>query len=244
MEKRFEVTAGDLSKRFYAAAAVIETDNAFAIALDGKPARTRMRAPLAAATRALAEAIAEEWRVQGEKIDFGAMPMTRYQMTVIDRAGQDASMWRGVTLSFLATDLLCYRAAAPDELVRRQSAGWDPLLQWAASEGVRLNVGQGAGFIAQPPDALSTGAALLGRAPDPAQLAIKEAAEIAGSAVIALALWRRVFTAEALFEASRVDETFQAEKWGSDREAETRARRMKSDFLNAARYLSLTAAFG
>jgi chaperone required for assembly of F1-ATPase len=211
-----------------------------AILLDGKPARTRARLALAAPP-ALAAAIVDEWNAQIDVIDFLSMPMTRFQMTVIDRGKADADAWRETTLSFLRSDLLCYRASEPAELVTRQSAEWDPLLRWAQGVGVSLKISSGVGFIEQSGVAIDAGAALLREAPPTQLLPIKAAAEISGSAVIALALWRRAFEAQTLFRASRVDEDFQAEKWGWDAVAEARARRLQIDFLNAARYSSLAA---
>lgn len=230
-----------LPKRFYKLASLGRDGD---VLLDGKPAKTRARLALAAPAPALAGAIVDEWNAQTEVIDFSSMPMTRFQMTVIDRADADASAWREATLAFLRSDLLCYRAAAPAELTARQAAAWDPLLAWAASNGVELKFASGVGFIDQPQGSLAAAAALLAQAQAGQALAIKTAAEISGSGVIALALWRGVWDAEKLFEASRVDETFQAEKWGWDAEAEARARQLKRDFLDAARYSSLAAGDG
>lgn len=230
-----------LPKRFYKLAALGRDG---AVLLDGKPAKTRARLALAAPSTALANDIVDEWNAQGETIDFSSMPMTRFQMTVIDRAGADADAWRQAARAFLQSDLLCYRAASPAELTARQAAAWDPLLAWAASNGVALRTTSGVGFVDQPEESLAAATALIAQTPAPQALAIKTAAEISGSAVIALALWRRAFDAEALFGASRIDETFQAEKWGWDAEAEARARRLKSDFLDAARYSLLAAGAG
>lgn len=228
-----------LPKRFYKLAS---TGEGGVVLLDGKPARTTARQPFCAGPPALAGAIVEEWNAQRDVIDFAAMPMTRFQMTVIDRGGADAEQWRNAILAFLRTDLLCYRAAAPAELAARQRAQWDPLLAWAASEGVALDAASGVGYIDQPAQALERGAAMIAAADAAQLLAMKTAAEIAGSAVIALAMARGAFGSEALFEASRVDEAFQAEKWGSDAEAEARTRLLKRDFLDAARYSTLSAS--
>lgn len=230
-----------LPKRFYKRASLADDGG---VLLDGKPARTRASKPLCAGARALGEAIVDEWNAQENTIDLSSMPMTRFQMTVIDRAGPDAEAWREAALAFLRSDLLCYRAASPAELAARQAAQWDPLLHWASSHGIALKTGFGAGFIEQPAAALAAGAALTAAAPPAQRLAIKSAAEISGSAVIAFALWRQAFDAQSLFDASRVDETFQAEKWGRDAEAETRARRLKRDFLDVARYSLLAAGAG
>ncbi len=228
-----------LPKRFYKHASLADGRT---VLLDGKPAKTAARRELTAGSRALADAIVQEWNAQSDVIDFTAMPMTRFQMTVVDRSDADADLWRGAILAFLRSDLLCYRAVAPAELAARQAAVWDPLLAWAASEGVSLKTGAGVGYLAQPEEALHRGDDLLSAAGAPSLLAMKTAAEIAGSAVIALALGRGAFHPEELFEASRVDETFQAEKWGWDADAEARARLMKRDFLNAARYSTLSAS--
>lgn len=229
-------------RRFYSSASVAADAGTYSLLLDGKPARTRARKLLTTASRGLVEAIAEEWNGQGNEIDFLAMPLTRFRMTVIDRQQTDIDEWRRTTLGFLASDLLCYRASSPRELVKRQAAAWDPLLGWAAGEGISLATGEGVAFIAQPQHALSAGAALLQSASPDEVIAIKSAAEIAGSAVIALALWRCAFGGDALFDASRVDEAFQAEKWGADSEAEARSRRLRADFHDAGRYLSLSSS--
>lgn len=230
-----------LARRFYKLASAGRDGG---VLLDGKPAQTRARLMLAAQPPALAGAIVGEWNAQADVIDFTTMPMTRFQMTVLDRAKADAPAWRAVVVSFLRSDLLCYRAAAPLELVARQAAMWDPLLAWAASQGIVLNAASGVGFIDQPQASIGAAAAMLADAPDAQALAVRTAAEISGSAIIALALWRQAFDAETLFDASRVDETFQSEKWGSDAQAEARARRLKRDFLDAARYSLLAAGAG
>lgn len=229
-----------LPKRFYKQASLGDDG---AVLLDGKPARTRARHALAAPP-ALAAAIVDEWNAQTSAIDFLSMPMTRYQMTAVDRSQADADAWRATTLSFLRSDLVCYRAIAPAELVARQAAAWDPLLRWAGGEGVALKTGAGVGSVEQEPQSVEAAAAIISDASPPQLLAMKSAAEISGSGVIALALWRRAFDPQTLFDASRVDETFQAEKWGWDAEAEMRVRRLRADFLDVARYSLLAAGAG
>ncbi|OFX00358.1 MAG: hypothetical protein A3E78_03020 [Alphaproteobacteria bacterium RIFCSPHIGHO2_12_FULL_63_12] len=227
-------------KRFYKAATAERDAGGFVIHLDGRTAKTRKGGALRAAAQSLADAVAAEWMAQGDQIDFARMPMTRYAMTACDCGAVDAEIWREATLAFLKSDLVCYRAAEPAELARRQSAAWEPLLDWAASEiGVRLRTGAGVGFIEQPQVAVTAARAALDAATAEQALGVKTAAEISGSAVIGLALLRRAFPAELLFAASRIDEAFQAERWGVDEEAAAREEALKRDFLDAARFLSL-----
>jgi len=226
-----------LPKRFYAAAAVGAGNQ---LSLDGKTAKTRGGAVLAAPSPALGDAIADEWNGQGEVIDFRSMPMTRFAMTVVDLAETDAGKWRGVLLSFLKSDLVCYRASQPAALVEKQAEIWDPLIDWASkAHGVTLKCGTGVSFVDQPRSAIAAGEQVFASASVAALHGMKTVAEISGSAVIALALAGKAFPASDLFEASRLDERFQAERWGVDAEAAARDAQLKNDFLDAARFLDL-----
>ena len=56
-------------KRFYKDVSVEPADGGFRVTLDDRPIRTQGGAAQVVPTRALAEAMAEEWRTQGEEID-------------------------------------------------------------------------------------------------------------------------------------------------------------------------------
>lgn len=223
-------------KRFYKEATTLGG----ALALDGKPARTKGGRAFAAPSPLLMDAVREEWNAAGEKIDFAAMPMTRFAMTLIDLGDSDAPKWRDSVLAFLKSDLVCYRAAAPASLRARQATAWDPLVDWMASAiGVPLRMGDGLAFIEQPAAALRAGREAIAALTPAVLLGVKSAAEIAGSAVIAFALAKGAFDEAQLFAASRIDEAFQNEQWGVDAEAEERAKSLRADFSDAARFLAL-----
>lgn len=223
-------------KRFYARAT---TDGALLL-LDGKPARTRAGKALEAPTRALAVAIADEWDAQGDRINLAAMPLTKHVSTAIDLAESDSAQWRGAILVYAVADLLCYRAEAPEALAERQALAWDPILAWARDAlGVSLVATRGVNHVGQPAFAVRAAEAALKDADAHALVGIRTAADATGSAVIALALWKQAFETERLFAASRVDEEFQAERWGADEEAAARAESLRTEFLAAARYLDL-----
>jgi len=221
-------------RRFYKEVSV--TDD-FRVLLDGKPIKTPLRATLTLPTRALAEAIAGEWRRQGDKVQPTTMWLTKLANTAIDRvAGHEEAVIGGI-LAY-ANDLLCYRAEAPADLVARQNEGWNPLLGWVAERyGARLLIRAGIVHIAQPDEAV---AALRGALAlhDPFVLtAVHAAAMLCGSLVLALAILEGRLTAEEAFAASRLDEEYQAEKWGRDAAAELRARTLAAELDAAARFM-------
>src|SRR5690606_31062480 len=78
-----------LPKRFYAAAAVVETPEGHAVQLDGKPVRTPGKALLALPTNAAAGLVAAEFESQKETIDPVTMPVLRLVNTAIDGVASD-----------------------------------------------------------------------------------------------------------------------------------------------------------
>lgn len=225
-------------KRFYKAVDVSDTN---AVLLDGKPVKTPQRLTLELPTRALAAAMAEEWRGQGEEIKPDTMPLTRLASTAIDIVAQHRGAVIEQIHSYANSDLLCYRAAEPAELVARQSAGWDPVLEWAAqSYGSKLAVISGVTHVEQPQDALAALRGALDQQSDFALAAMQTATTITGSLVLALALADNKLDGKQAFALSQIDETFQAEKWGRDAEAEARAKRLKAELEAAATFLKLS----
>src|SRR5690242_8755119 len=117
-------------KRFYAAVDTAPEAVGHVVCLDARPVRTPARNALAIPSLALAEAVAEEWRRQGEEIAPDMMPLTRLATTVLDLMPARREDAVDEAAGFAGTDLLCYRAAAPQVLVARQRAAWQPWLDW------------------------------------------------------------------------------------------------------------------
>ncbi|MDO7630939.1 MAG: ATP12 family chaperone protein, partial [Loktanella sp.] len=131
-------------KRFWKAAAVVERDGGFGVALDARAVNTPNKTPLILPTRIMAEAIAVEWDAQVDKIDPLTMPVTRGANSAIDKVAPQQAEVVADLANYGDSDLLCYRAAGPVELVTRQAEKWDPVLDWAEGTfGTRLNVGEG-----------------------------------------------------------------------------------------------------
>ncbi len=225
-------------KRFYKSASVGVGN---VVLLDGRALKTPRGEPLDPPTYALADAIAEEWRAQGDEIDPQAMPFTKLANTAVDGVTPRREEVVAEIAAFAKHDHLCYRTDAPAELVRRQSEAWDPLLDWAAERyGAPLMPVEGITSVAQPESSIVA----LRRAVeafDPFVLpALHVIASICGSLVLALAVADKRLTAEEAFSLSLIDERFQAEKWGLDSGAEARAKRLERELVTAARFMDLS----
>jgi chaperone required for assembly of F1-ATPase len=227
-------------KRLYRAVSVDGTPPAVRVRLDGKPVRTPARRELALPARPLAEALAAEWAAQGERIDPAAMPLTRLVNSALDGVAGREDEVRAEIARYAASDLVCYRADAPAELVRRQAEAWDPVLEWARAElDVQLATGQGIVPVSQPRAAL---AAIAGTLADLAALPLTAhhvIASLTGSALLAIAHARGRLTAEEAWTAAHIDEDWQIGKWGEDAGAKARRARRWAEMQAASRLLAL-----
>jgi chaperone required for assembly of F1-ATPase len=223
-------------KRFYKDVTIADG----AILLDQRPVRTPARAALILPTQALAEAIADEWRAQRDKVDPRSMPLTGFANAAIDRVAPDPSGFARPLALYAETDLLCYRATDPPDLIARQAEAWDPLLGWARRRyDVHFSVTAGIVHVAQPAATVARlGEALVALAPFPLA-AMAPLVTIGGSLVVALALLEGEIGTEDAFAVTHLDEAWQVEKWGEDMFAtQTREAHLR-DFLAAARFAEL-----
>lgn len=227
-------------KRFWKTVATVEAEGSFEIHLDGRPVRTPARASLVVPRHGLARAIAQEWESQSEEIDPRAMPLTGLANAAIDRVAPDPIMFAVDLARYAETDLTCYRADEPPELVARQAECWDALLDWArARYDIHFELVTGIMHRPQPPATVDRLKTAVGACDAFTLAGLSPLVTIGGSLVAALAVLERQSDAEATFDATHLDELWQAERWGEDVLAlETRTARRR-DFLAAARFLSL-----
>lgn len=209
------------------------------VRLDDRPVRTPGRTPLALPTTALAEAVVGEWRDVAETVDPRAMPLTGLANAAIDRIAADPAPFADSLARYAETDLLCYRADSPPELVARQAAIWDPLLDWARDRyDVHFTLVTGIMHRPQSGATVERLAAAV-KALDPFRLAaLSPVVTITGSLVLALALLEGAAAADAVWTAAHVDEDFQAEEWGEDYLAIDAREAKRREFDAAVRFLA------
>jgi chaperone required for assembly of F1-ATPase len=224
-------------KRFYKS---VTTNDAGGVLLDGRPVRTPARVPLVMPTPALAEAVAAEWAAQGEEIRPQDMPLTGLANAAIDRVAPEQAAFAASLAQYGETELLCYRADGPPDLIARQHERWDPLLDWAREQyDVDFTLVTG---IMHQPQPMATVQRLGGAvaSASPHQLAaLSPLVTISGSLVVGLALLEEAVLPEDAFVIAHLDELWQAEQWGEDEWALDARNARKRDFLAACQFLEL-----
>ena len=212
------------------------------VRLDGRIVKTPLKNTLALPTAALAQAIAHEWQVQGDAVIPDNMPLTQLANTMIDKAaGPERPVLNDEICKYTGSDLVCYLATSPPELVKRQEDVWLPLLEWLESTcGARLTAIRGIRYEDQPVDSLACLEHIIHQL-SPADFTVVQAMTgITGSVVIGLALLNGYIDADKAYHAACIDEIYQLEKWGEDKLARDRIVRIARDINACATFAALT----
>jgi chaperone required for assembly of F1-ATPase len=226
-------------KRFYKSVGVQQRGAMFAVTLDTRPIKTPGGEIMVLRAPGLADTIAAEWARQEGEFELESLHLTRLAYGAVEGEPLRAKIVAEV-VKFAGSDLTCYRATEPKELVDRQAAAWDPPLLWVRSRyAIALNTTTGLAHIEQPADAIAALEHALSSKDMYALVALHAATGILGSAVLALNLADARLDATSAFAAAHVDEIYQAERWGEDHEARKRLDRLAAELASAEQFLRL-----
>jgi chaperone required for assembly of F1-ATPase len=232
-------------KRFWDKATVEgpQADGGFAVLLDGKPVRLPGGAMLRLDHRPLAEAIAAEWDMTaaGAEVAPNLLPLTQLSATARYRIAPQPADTAMAIAAYGRSDLLCYRAAEPPDLVQRQRGAWQPWLDWAAQRhDAMLLVTQGITLVDQSPRALAALSRAVAAHDAHGLAALGVMVPVMGSLILGLAVTAGMLDAEDAFRLSALDEIFQEEHWGQDPHMVAQRARASQEVRMAASYFLLT----
>jgi chaperone required for assembly of F1-ATPase len=227
-------------KRFYKDVAVEQAAEGWQVTLDGRAIRTQGGAPQIVPNRALAGALADEWRRQHEELDPASFPVRDLADFAIDHVAGDRAGTAARLVHYAETDTLCYRADPDEPLYRRQLELWEPLIQAVeAAQGVRIERVSGIVHRPQPPETLARLRDML-ESIDPFTLAALETVtKLAASLTVGLHALDPDADADVLFAAANCEQDWQAELWGWDWQAEEGRAHLLETFRQAVRFARL-----
>nr|WP_319949005.1 ATP12 family protein [uncultured Shimia sp.] len=229
------------NKRFWKEATVSAQGHEYTVLLDGRGLKTPAKADLRVPTAKMAEVIASEWQAQGEEIQPLTMPTTRSANAAIDKVRIQHSEVADMIAEYGGSDLVCYRATEPEELIRKQAELWDPMLSWAASE-LKAPLVPVSGVMHESQDATVL-ASLAKRVHDLTDFELAsfhDLVSLSGSLVLGFAAVHSVHSVDEIWNLSRVDEKWQESLWGEDEEAQELAEIKRQAFLHADRFFRLS----
>lgn len=229
-------------KRFYKKASRAGNSAPYGVKLDGRELKTPMKNALNLPTRKLAQAIVAEWNAQQDFVESDKMFLTKFANTAIDRVELRREEIIDEIVAFASSDLLCYRAEAPQGLADRQNRHWDPVLDWAkTTHGLEFVCVGGIVYAKQPDETLIKTHGLLSEKTSYELTAIHNLTTMLGSALLALAVCDGFLDAESCWEAGHVDENWNMELWGADEDAIKRNEFRRAEFDEVLRFYALSS---
>lgn len=231
-------------KRFWDNAEAVRDGDGWAVRLDQRPVRLPGGVALHLPTLPLAQAIAAEWQAaggqKGGEMSWNDVPLTRIAGTAQERIVPDPEPVALELARYAASDLLCYRAQQPEELLARQQHAWQPWLDWAERRyGARQRTTSGVMFVPQDAEALAALASAVASHRPYELAALSLLVPALGSLVLGLAVAEGALDAGTAHSLATLDETFQEELWGRDEIAVGRRAAILAELTDAGRFLDL-----
>lgn len=227
-------------RKFYKQAEAGTAPGGFVIRLDGKTLKTPLQNTLILQSEAIAKAMAAEWNAQKQDVIPASMPLTQLVNTMIDKSnGADRAAMEDEVLKYAGSDLVCYFATHPFDLVERQEKLWLPLIaDLKKAHGVTLKTVQGIQYISQDDAVLKTMKRHTTGMAAAEFTALQALTPVLGSFVIALAIVEGRTDIETAWQAACVDEIYQLEKWGEDEIARKRLDKIKAELETTQEFLA------
>ncbi len=207
-------------RKFWKTVKVKKSSNTYKILLDENVLKTPIKKELIIQNYKIAKEIYKEWNQDKNIIDTDAMIFYGIISTSLDKISNNRILYVNEILNFIDTDLLCYRAEEPSDLVQWQSKNWDPiLLKVEKYINNKIDVFKGIMPAKQNKVIKLKITKLLTNFSDLEITALHKITNITGSIFLSLCILNNDIIKEKVFELSHLDELWQAEKWGYEEQA-------------------------
>lgn len=219
------------AKRFYKEVTIAPAEGGWHVQLDGRTLKTPGKVILLVPTQKAAHLIAAEWDAQVEDIRPETMPVTRLLNVAVEQTPDNRAALIAEARKYAGTDVLCYREGEVRLHHEEQLAKWDPILAWAAEQGVSLKTTDGLIAIEQDEASLEAVADFAKSLPDMQLTLFVHLVAVFGSAILAMAVLKSHLSGEAAYALSRLDEIWQIKYWGEDEEAKERTDSIRAETM-------------
>jgi len=195
------------------------SSNSFRIILDERILQTPLKRELVLPNLNLAQEIVKEWDQDSKNINTESMIFYGLISTSLDKIIDNKNLYINDILDYIDTDLICYRAENPKELVELQKNKWDPIILLIERYiGIKVQVFQG--ILPKKQHATIHGKLknLINQFDIFEISALHRITNITGSIFLSLCILKKNISKNEAFELSFLDELWQAENWGFDEE--------------------------
>ena len=194
--------------------------NSFEILLDKRILKTPMQKDLIFSNYKIAKETALEWDIDEKEINTENMVFYGLISTAIDKISNDKVSYIENVLGFINTDLICYRADRPNELIDLQNSSWNPIISFIKKYiDVELKFFIGVMPSKQSLEIFNRLKTLINSFSDIEISALHRMTNLTGSIFISICILKGDVLKNEAFELSFLDELYQAKNWGIEEES-------------------------
>ena len=196
--------------------------NSYEILLDNNILKTPLKNELIIPNAKIAEEIYKEWNQKTKFLNTDNLLFYGIISTSIDKIFHNRKKYIDDVLNFVDTDLICYRANKPFDLVQWQNKNWDPIISKVEKYiniNNKINIFKGIMPSRQDNEIHLEITLLLTKFSDLEIAVLHRITNITGSIFLTLCILKNDKIKKSAFELSCLDELWQSENWGYEEEA-------------------------
>ena len=204
--------------------------NSYEILLDNNILKTPLQNKLIIPNAKIAKEIYKEWNQKTKFINTDKMVFYGIMSTSIDKIFGNRKQYIEDLLEFVDTDLICYRADKPIDLVQWQSKNWDPIISKVEKYiNNKINIFKGIMPLRQDKETHLKINLFLTKFSDLEIAVLHRITNITGSIFLTLCILKNDKIKKNAFELSYLDELWQAENWGCEEEASKKRKNINNE---------------
>ena len=195
------------------------SSDSFCVMLDKKILKTPLKRELVLPNLNLAQEIVKEWDQDSKNINTESMIFYSLISTSLDKIIDNKNLYINDILDYIDTDLICYRAENPKELVELQKNKWDPIILLIEKYiSTKIHVFEGVLPKEQHAIVHDRLNYLINQFDIFEISVLHRITNITGSIFLSLCVLKKDISKNEVFELSFLDELWQAENWVCDEE--------------------------
>jgi len=200
----------------------------FHLLLDNKKLTTPMKKELVLPSKILVNEVLREWDQNSDNINIDDLVFYGVLSTAIDKVNLEKDAYVNDIIDFIDTDLICYRAESPNDLIALQNKSWNPILLLIEKYiDVKIKVFKGVMPSNQDQKVHTEIKKLISNLSDVQISVLHRITNLIGSVFLSLCILKKDLLKEDAFECSFLDELWQAKNWGHEEDASIKRNKIR-----------------
>ena len=200
----------------------------FHLLLDNKKLTTPMKKELVLPSEILVNEVLREWDQNSDNINIDDLVFYGVLSTAIDKVNLEKEAYVNDIIDFIDTDLICYRAESPNDLIALQNKSWNPILLLIQKYiDVKIKVFKGVMPSNQDQKVHTEIKKLISNLNDVQISVLHRITNLIGSIFLSLCILKKDLLKEDAFECSFLDELWQAKNWGHEEDASIKRNKIR-----------------